>query len=242
MPEPSDTTSRVQSASDEIERPTVWLTLTEASDRFDVGRSTLRRRIDDGLEAARQADDGHGSWLVSLDWLTATYRQRPESLNAPEATRADPDALNALIAERSDSRIREVQHLAEIETIKAAATAELHAVTAERDRLREEVRRARSDAEEAQRRVDRAQEESAEAGRRLDDALSLIDTFRSRSEQLTVESSKNAVLAAERAAQVDSERAQRERAAQELEATMRALTEAQANARWSYRRRLRKLP
>lgn len=217
--------------------PEVWLTLSEATDRFNVSRTTLRRRLDDGaIEGARQADDGHGSWLVPFGWLSGQYSARDTDDIVLDTPRVAQDALDAFSAERHARELAEAQYRAGLEAIEI-----------ERDRLAVELRRERSDLEAVRAELDRSHVEAAEDRRRLEEARELVDVERERVERALIDigverarADAAEAIAGERAQQIEATRSREAAAAAEVERLRVELAEAQANGRWSYRRRLRR--
>ncbi len=66
--------------------PTVWLSLTEAAERFVVSRSTLRRYATSGKADARRSDDSQQTWNISAAWLEKNYELAQHDLSNPSAT------------------------------------------------------------------------------------------------------------------------------------------------------------
>lgn len=229
-----------QRATDVADTTEILLTLTEAAERYQVSRTTLRNKLRDGLvEGAERSSDGTNAWMLPLGWLEANYDRTTPAATAPSAADRAPDALDQAIAERHRRELSEARHEAEIS-----------AVTLERDRLATELARLRSDLEAAQARQDRAdadhRQELAGVLDQLAAANDRADTMRTEADQQRDRAEAAAIDAAERAAQLDATNSQLQAATDRAEAQASKinrmtddLAEAQANARWSYRRRLR---
>lgn len=218
---PETSSDHAQSASD---APEVYLTLTEAIDRYQVSRTTLRRRLADGaIEGASRSSSGRGSWLVPLIWMEDNYETVAGPDHVGERSENDP----VVLAEERQS----------VETRDEAA---IGAAETERERLTNELARARCDLEathtaleraesEHRQQIDQLVSEAAENKRRLEEAIESRDggdetASRSLADEGQAGRSYESVVGRSRRAAL-SIRDQ--------------LNEAQTNARRSYNEKLR---